>query len=77
MAQGLLPFQYEVENRGGGMTALSDLPACLELAPARGPDRLVSERVEVHGPGQGCTDERIVTSDGPAKYTPQGRGLHQ
>ena len=29
MAQTVLPFQYEVEDKVGGMTALAGLPACL------------------------------------------------
>ena len=36
MKQGVLPFQYEEEKSSTGMTALSGLPAYLELAHAAG-----------------------------------------
>ena len=31
MAQGLLPFKYELEKKDTGMTALAGLPIYLEL----------------------------------------------
>ena len=36
MAQGVLPFQYEVEKRPGGMTALAGLPTYLEFGYVMG-----------------------------------------
>jgi len=46
MAQGVLPFQYEVENRVGGMTALAGLPAYLEFAQVMGLGRIISCNVK-------------------------------
>jgi hypothetical protein len=40
MAQGILPFQYEVDEKPGGMTALAGLPVYFEFAMSwtcRGP----------------------------------------
>ena len=36
MAQGALPFKYEEQLQGGGMTALAGLPVYLDLAPCDG-----------------------------------------
>ncbi len=36
MAQGVLPFQYQDQKHVSGMTALDELPAYLDLAPASG-----------------------------------------
>jgi hypothetical protein len=62
MAQGLLPFQYEVEEKSGGMTALAGFPAYVELSHALGLGRLISQHVKAHGTSQGWTDEQIVTT---------------
>ena len=45
MKQGVLPFQYEEEKSSTGMTALSGLPAYLELAQAAG----LRSSIERHG----------------------------
>ncbi len=57
MAQGLLPFQYEIEQRDGELTALAGLPAYVEFAHAMGLGRLVSAHVRVGQGNQGLTDE--------------------
>ncbi|MEW6112367.1 MAG: IS1380 family transposase [Thermodesulfobacteriota bacterium] len=62
MAQGLLPFQYEIEKRDGGMTALAGLPSYVELAHALGLGRVISENVRARQGGQGWTDEQMVMS---------------
>ena len=36
IAQGLLPFKYEEERQGFGLTGLGGLPTYLELAQASG-----------------------------------------
>jgi len=36
MAQGVLPFKYEAEKKTTGMTALTGLPAYLDLAKVIG-----------------------------------------
>ncbi len=60
MAQGLLPFQYEIEKRDGGLTALAGLPAYVEFAHAMGLGRLISEHVRVRQGNQGWTDEQMA-----------------
>jgi hypothetical protein len=60
MAQGLLPFQYEVEKRDGGLTALAGLPAYVEFAHTMGLGRLISEHVRVRRGNQGWTDEQMM-----------------
>ena len=60
MAQGFLPFQYEVESRSGGMTALAGLPMYLEFAHVMGLRRLISEHVEVRAGNQGWTDDQMI-----------------
>lgn len=62
MSQGILPFQYEVESKVGGLTALGGLPAYLELAHVMGFGRIVSENVRVREGNQGWTDDQMVMS---------------
>ena len=44
MAQGFLPFQYEIEKREGGMTGLAGLPVYLEFAQVMGFGRIISQQ---------------------------------
>jgi hypothetical protein len=60
MAQGILPFQYEIEKREGGLTALAGLPAYVEFAYTMGLGRLISEHVHIRQGNQGWTDEQMV-----------------
>lgn len=60
MAQGPLPFQYEIEKRAGGLTALAGLPAYVELAYTMGLGRIISGHVRVRQGTQGWTDEQMV-----------------
>jgi Transposase DDE domain group 1 len=62
MAQTVLPFQYEVEDKVGGMTALAGLPAFLEFAQVMGLGRIVSDNVKARHGDQGWTDEQMVMS---------------
>jgi len=62
MAQGVLGFQYEVEERDGGMTALAGLPAYVELAHVLGLRGLIGENVRPRQGDQGWTDEQMVMS---------------
>ena len=62
MAQGVLPFQYEIEKRVGGMTGLAGLPAYLEFAQVMGLGRMVSHTVKARQGDQGWTDEQMVMS---------------
>jgi hypothetical protein len=60
MAQGLLPFQYEIEKKAGGMTGLAGLPTYLELTHVMGLRRLISEHVQARQGNQGWTDDQMV-----------------
>jgi hypothetical protein len=62
MAQGILPFQYEVEKRSGGMTALAGLPVYMEFAHSMGLGRMISRNVRAREGNQGWTDEQMVMS---------------
>jgi len=60
MAQGLLPFQYEVEKKPGGMTALAGLPLYWELVHSLGLRRLINKHVHARQGDQGWTDDQII-----------------
>ena len=61
MAQGILPFRYEYEPTGSGMTALAGLPPYLELAVVSGLTDSVRHHLQVCGDqDQGWTDVQIV-----------------
>jgi hypothetical protein len=62
MPQGVLPFKYERENQGSGMTGLGGLPVYLDLAEVIGLSRSISEHVRVRAEGQGWTDCEVVMS---------------
>ena len=62
MAQGILPFQYEIEQRVGGLTGLAGLPTFLEFAQVMGLGRMVSQNVKARRGDQGWTDEQMVMS---------------
>jgi hypothetical protein len=62
MTQGILPFQYEVEKKDGGLTALAGLATYLDFWHTVDLGRLIDKYVKVHGRTQGWTDEQIVKS---------------
>lgn len=62
MAEGLLPFQYEVEKTSGGMTALAGLPTYLELAHLMGLRRLILDHVQARNGNRGWTDDQMIMS---------------
>ena len=62
MAQGPLPFQYEVEKKSTGMTALAGLPLYVEFFHVTGLRGLIAKHVNVHGRTQGWTDEQLVSA---------------
>jgi hypothetical protein len=62
MAQGVLPFKYEGEKQTTGMTALSGLPAYLDLAKVIGLSKSISKHLKVRQGGQGWTDTQMVLS---------------
>jgi hypothetical protein len=60
MAQGVLPFQFEVEKKDGGMTALAGLPVYLDFCHAMGLRRLITDHMRVRQGGQGWTDDQMI-----------------
>jgi hypothetical protein len=63
MAQGILPFQYEIEKSPSGMTALAGLPAYLDLALVSGLTKSIRRHLLVlSAQSQGWTDVQIVMS---------------
>jgi len=62
MAQGLLPFQYEIEEQSSGMTGLAGLAAYVEFWHTIGLGRLIARHVKAHGHTQGWTDEQLVSA---------------
>jgi hypothetical protein len=62
MAQGILPFKYEVEGNGCGMTAFGGLPLYLDLAHVSGLSKSIEEHLGVRVGEQGWTDSEVVMS---------------
>ena len=61
MAQGVLPFQYQDQNRLAGLTALGGLPAYLDLAHASGLRDAICHHLTIRaGSQQGWSDHQIV-----------------
>jgi hypothetical protein len=60
MAQGVLPFQYEVEKRPGGMTALAGLPTYLEFGYVMGLSKAIENRLRIRSSDQGWSDCETV-----------------
>ena len=62
MQQGTLPFHYAEENESTGMTALSGLPAYLDLASVARLGESVRSHVGVREGAQGWTGTQMVTA---------------
>lgn len=60
MAQRVLPFQYGVEERPGGMTALAGLPLYLEFPHLMGLHRLISDHVRARQADHGWSDDQMI-----------------
>ena len=61
MAQGVLPFQYQDQNRVAGLTALAGLPAYLDLAQAAGLRDSICRHLNIRSDSnQGWSDHQIV-----------------
>lgn len=60
MAQGVLPFKYEEENKDSGMTALGGLPVYLDLATTMRLSEIIEKHLHIKQ--QGWTDSQIVLS---------------
>lgn len=59
MPQGVLPFQYEEEKSGSGMTALGGLPLYIELAQVAGVLTSIRRHLQLAG-SQGWEDVQVV-----------------
>lgn len=61
MAQGILPFQYQVQSTTTGLTALAGLPTYLDLAQAAGLRDAIRRHLGVRAAGsQGWTDSQVI-----------------
>ncbi len=62
MAQGVLPYQFEVESGELGMTGLGGLPVYLDLAHVVGLRESIGRHVRVRAGSQGWTDAQMITT---------------
>lgn len=62
MTQGVLPFKYEKDKQGCGMTALGGLPTYLDLAYRAGLPRSIERHIRIRAEGQGWTDSEVILS---------------
>lgn len=60
MAQGVLPFQYEVEEKPGGMTSLAGLPTYMDFAHITDLRHMINEHVSARQGTQGWTDDQMI-----------------
>lgn len=60
MSQGVFSFQYEVEKRPGGMTALAGLPTYLEFGYVMGLSKAIENRLRIRSGDQGWSDCETV-----------------
>ena len=61
MAQGILPFQYQDQNRVAGLTALAGLPTYLDLAQAAGLRDSICRHLNIRSDSkQGWSDHQII-----------------
>ena len=62
MTQGVLPFKYEEEKRGLGLTALGGLPVYLDMARVMDMAGSIDRHVGIRKNRQGWTDSQMVMS---------------
>jgi hypothetical protein len=62
MPQGLLPYKYEEEKNGSGMTAVAGLPLYLDLVSALGLADSITTHMHVTKGIQGWSDEQVILS---------------
>lgn len=60
IAQALLPYKYEADQQGAGMTALAGLPLYLDLAWVTGLVESIRRHLKLREGQQGWTDAQIV-----------------
>jgi len=62
MAQGILPFKYELERSEAGMTALAGLPLYMDLAKVVEISRSIQRHLWKRDNGQGWRNGQVVTA---------------
>jgi len=62
MAQGILPFKYEIERDTQGLTGLAGLPVYLELAHKMGLGKTLTDHLGVRNGSQGWSDSQVIIS---------------
>lgn len=62
MAQGVLGFQYKVEEKSGGMTGVAGLPLYLDLIQSLGLRGMMREHVRAREGNQGWTDDQMLVA---------------
>lgn len=62
MAQGILKYEYEIEEGKSGLTTFSGLPPYIDLAAAAGFLNSIDRHLEIRAGEQGWTDRQIVLS---------------
>jgi hypothetical protein len=60
MTQGVLPFQYEVEKKPGGMTAPAGLTTYLEFGYVMELNKSIENRLKIRGGDRGWSDADTV-----------------
>lgn len=60
MPQGILPFQYEIEDKGVGVTGLAGLPLYLDLGKAAKINDLINRYLGHLGPSQGWSTTQQI-----------------
>jgi hypothetical protein len=62
MAQGILKYEYEIEEGKAGLTTFSGLPPYIGLAAAAGFLNSIDRHLEIRAGEQGWTDRQLVLS---------------
>jgi hypothetical protein len=62
MAQGVLPYEYELKEGKAGLTALGGLPTYLDLAESVGFLRSIDRHMKIRTGDQGWTDGQMILS---------------
>jgi hypothetical protein len=62
IAQGLLPFKYEIEKKATGMTSMGGMPLYLDLMEAIRLRSVTDKHIHIHTHGQGWTDTEMITA---------------
>jgi hypothetical protein len=67
MSQGVLGFQYEVDNKRSEMTALGGLPVYLEFGHVMGLTGCLRDRLGIKDDDEAWSSDRVIMSLGVAQ----------